>query len=64
MATYLTANAVGEREDLSDVITRIDPAETPIFSNGKKITTSGGKFKNLQQQQTTITNQRAQITLM
>ena len=29
MATYLTANAVGEREDLSDVITRIDPAETP-----------------------------------
>ena len=41
MATYLTANAVGEREDLSDVITRIDPAETPIFSNGKKITTSG-----------------------
>ena len=41
MATYLTANAVGEREDLSDVISRIDPAETPIFSNGKKITTSG-----------------------
>ena len=41
MATYLTANAIGEREDLSDVITRIDPAETPIFSNGKKITTKG-----------------------
>lgn len=41
MATYKTANAIGEREDLSDVITRIDPAETPIFSNGKKVTTSG-----------------------
>ena len=41
MAVYKTANAIGEREDLSDVITRIDPAETPIFSNGKKVTTSG-----------------------
>ena len=38
MATYKTANAIGEREDLSDVITRIDPAETPIFSNGKNET--------------------------
>ena len=28
MAVYKTANAIGEREDLSDVITRIDPAET------------------------------------
>lgn len=33
MATYTTSNAVGEREDLSDVITRIDPDETPIYSN-------------------------------
>ena len=41
MATYKTANAIGEREDLSDVITRIDPAETPIFSNAKKEVTSG-----------------------
>tara|TARA_R100001079_G_C4447704_1_gene152030 strand:+ start:284 stop:1231 length:948 start_codon:yes stop_codon:yes gene_type:complete len=41
MATFKTANAIGEREDLSDVITRIDPAETPIFSNAKKITSSG-----------------------
>jgi len=39
MATYLTSNAVGERESLEDVIYRIDPDETPIFSNSKKITT-------------------------
>lgn len=32
MAIYKTSDAVGEREDLSDVITRIDPDETPIFS--------------------------------
>ena len=41
MATYLTANAVGEREDLSDVIARIDPDETPVFSNAKKESTKG-----------------------
>ena len=41
MATYLTSNAVGEREDLSSVISRIDPDETPIFSNAKKETTKG-----------------------
>lgn len=41
MATYLTSNAVGEREDLSNVISRIDPDETPIFSNAKKETTKG-----------------------
>jgi hypothetical protein len=41
MATYLTSNAVGEREDLSSVIARIDPDETPIFSNAKKETTKG-----------------------
>ena len=35
MATYTTANAVGEREDLSNVIARIDPDETPVFSNAK-----------------------------
>ena len=39
MATYTTANAIGEREDLVDVITRIDPDETPIFSNAKLETT-------------------------
>ena len=29
-------NAIGQREDLSDVITRIDPVEVPFFSNTKK----------------------------
>jgi len=41
MATHTTTSAIGEREDLSSVITKIDPAETPIFSNGKKEVTSG-----------------------
>jgi len=41
MATWNTAAAVGEREDLVDVITRIDPDETPIFSNAKKEVTKG-----------------------
>ncbi len=39
MATYTTSNSVGEREDLSDVIYRIDPDETPVFSNAAKETT-------------------------
>jgi len=30
--TYTAVNAVGIREDLSDVISRIDPTETPFFS--------------------------------
>ena len=41
MAQFTTTNAVGEREDLSDVITRIDPDETPIFSALKKETGNG-----------------------
>jgi hypothetical protein len=41
MAQFTTANAVGEREDLSDVITRIDPDETPIFSALKKESGNG-----------------------
>ena len=41
MATFATANAIGQREDLSDVIYKIDPDETPIFSNGRKETTRG-----------------------
>ena len=41
MATYKTSDAVGAREDLSDVIYRIDPDETPIFSNATKETTKG-----------------------
>ena len=36
MTTFATAAAVGEREQLADIIYRIDPAETPIFSNVKK----------------------------
>ena len=40
MATYKTSDAVGEREDLSDVIQRIDPDETPLFSNAAKEQTS------------------------
>ena len=30
---------IGQREDLTDVITRIDPDETPLFSNAKRQTT-------------------------
>ena len=41
MATFLTTNAIGEREDLSDIIYRIDPAETPLFTAAAKETTSG-----------------------
>jgi hypothetical protein len=41
MATHTTSSAIGEREDLSSIITKIDPAETPVFSNGKKEVTSG-----------------------
>ena len=41
MATYTTSSAVGERENLSNVISRIDPDETPIFSNAKVETTKG-----------------------
>ena len=39
MATWTTSTAVGERESLADVIARIDPADTPVFSNAKKQTT-------------------------
>ena len=41
MAVFTTQNAVGEREQLADIIYRIDPAETPIFSNVKKETSNG-----------------------
>ena len=41
MATHTTTTAVGEREDLADVITRIDPDETPIFSALRKETGNG-----------------------
>ena len=41
MATHTTQTSVGEREDLADVIYRIDPDETPIFSALKKETSNG-----------------------
>lgn len=41
MATHTTSTAVGEREDLADVIYRIDPDECPIFSALKKETSNG-----------------------
>ena len=41
MATHTTSTAVGEREQLADVIYRIDPDECPIFSALKKETSNG-----------------------
>jgi len=41
MATYTSASAIGEREDLSDIIYRIDPTDTPVFSMAAKETTKG-----------------------
>ena len=41
MATYKVSDSVGQKEDLSDIITKIDPDETPLFSNMKKVTTKG-----------------------
>ena len=41
MAVYKTSDAVGARESLSNVIQRIDPDETPIFSNAAKEVTKG-----------------------
>jgi hypothetical protein len=41
MAQFTTANAVGEREDLSDIIYRLDTTETPFFSTAKKTTVKG-----------------------
>ena len=34
--TFTTANAVGNRESLSDVVSRITPEDTPIYSMIKK----------------------------
>ena len=33
--------AIGEREQLSSVINRIDPVETPLYSNAKKEVVKG-----------------------
>ena len=31
MTTFATSAAIGEREELANIIYRIDPSETPIF---------------------------------
>jgi hypothetical protein len=36
MATHTTTTAVGEKEQLADIIYKIDSDETPIFSLAKK----------------------------
>lgn len=41
---YKTANVVGEREDLSDIIARIDPSEVPLHSAVKKGTRNAISF--------------------
>lgn len=38
MAQFTTSTAIGQREDLSDVISRIDPDETPVLTALKKST--------------------------
>lgn len=52
MTVFATGAAIGEREQLADIIYRIDPAETPIFSNVKK-ETSNGIFTEWQVQELT-----------
>ena len=41
MALFQTSNAVGERQQLADIIYKIDSDETPIFSLAKKETVNG-----------------------
>lgn len=41
MPVFQTYQAVGEREDLADVIVNISPTETPIFSAARKTRASG-----------------------
>ena len=41
MATATTANSVGEKETLADVIYKVDSDETPIFSSPAKTTING-----------------------
>jgi len=36
MATWTSSAAIGQKESLANVIERIDPDETPLFSNAKK----------------------------
>lgn len=44
MAQFTTSTAIGQKEDLSDVISRIDPDETPVMSTLKKSTKSAILF--------------------
>lgn len=41
MATITTNTAIGEREQLADVITRISPDECPVYSAAQKTTANG-----------------------
>ena len=52
MATYTTATSIGQREDLKDLITRIDPADTPLVSNAKMETTKAVNHEWLVQELT------------
>lgn len=44
MAQVTTANAIGQKEDLADVIYRIDPDTTPLVSNLRKVTKNAINF--------------------
>lgn len=43
-APYTTYDTIGIREDLSDIIERIDPDDTPLYSNCRKSTCSNTLF--------------------
>ena len=43
--TFLTYNAVGMREDLSDLIDNISPTETVFMSACKKVKAKARKFE-------------------
>ena len=43
VATFLTYQAVGNREDLEDVIYNISPTDTPFLSNAAKMKASAVK---------------------
>ena len=62
MAIYTSATSIGEKEDLSDIIYRIDPTDTPLVSSMKKETTKG-VYHEWQVQEPT-THQKVQIFLM
>lgn len=68
MTVFATSAAVGEKENLADVIYRIDPDETPIFSAVKK-STGNGVFLEWQTQSlaaasaTNYTNEGADASL-